>query len=78
MEKEQLKDQFYNLAEKGQIEQLTVRYYKEINDIAYSDQFIADKNWDKVRDIQKNFIESLTRYFEKKTEENQELKKILK
>lgn len=75
---ESLKDQFYNLAEKGQIEQLVVKYYKEINNIAYSDEFIADKNWDKVRNIQKDLIEALAKYFEIKIEENQELKKILK
>lgn len=78
-------DELQKLGEKGLLEQLTVKYYKEINNIVYADEHIADKNMDKLRDIQKDAIEALTKYFEVKTKENEvktkeneELKKILK
>ena len=71
-------DELQKLGEKGLLEQLTVKYYKEINNIVYADEHIADKNMDKLRDIQKDVIEALTKYSEVKTKENEELNNILK
>jgi len=64
-------DELQKLGERGLLEQLTVKYYKEINNIVYAPEHIADKNMDKLRDIQKDAIEALAKYFEVKTKENE-------